>query len=51
MIQNMTDYIFIQHSIQTLLISISFYLSVFALINAETIMAAAKNATRSHTLI
>jgi hypothetical protein len=51
MIQNITNYLFTQHSIQTLLISLSFYLSVLALINAETISAVAKRATRSHTLI
>jgi hypothetical protein len=51
MIQNITNYLFIQHNIQTLLISISFYLSVLTLINAETIMAASKRATKSFTVI
>ncbi|MGH9930396.1 MAG: hypothetical protein ACREA9_14385 [Pyrinomonadaceae bacterium] len=51
MIENRTNYRFIQHSHQTLLNNIAFYLSVLLLINAETIIAALKHAARSHTLI
>jgi hypothetical protein len=40
-----------QHSHQTLAMSIAFYLSVLLLINAETIIAALKPAARSQTLI
>ena len=51
MIENATNYLFTQHSYETLAASIAFYLSVLFLINAETIIAALKHAARSHTLI
>jgi len=51
MIENATNYLFIQHSHQTLAMSVAFYLSVLLLINAETIIAALKHAARSQTLI
>jgi hypothetical protein len=46
MIQNITNYLFIQHS-ETLLVSIAFYLTVLLLINSETIAATAKRATKT----
>jgi hypothetical protein len=51
MIENITNYLFIQHNIQTLLVSVFFYLSMLALINAQTISAVAKRATRSQTFV
>jgi len=48
MIENATNYLFIQHSHQTLAMGIAFYLSVLLLINAETIIATLKHAARSH---
>jgi hypothetical protein len=51
MIENATNYLFIQHSHETLFVSIAFYLTVLLLINAENIAAAAKRATRSFTII
>jgi hypothetical protein len=51
MLENATNYLFIQHSHETLLVSIAFYLSVLLLINAETIAAALKRASRSQNII
>lgn len=51
MIENATNCLFIQHSHETLLVSIAFYLTVLLLINAETIAAALKRAARSQTMI
>ncbi len=48
MIENATNYLFIQHSHQTLVMSIAFYLSVLLLINAETIMGPS-NTPPDHT--
>lgn len=51
MLENATNYLFIQHSHETLLVSIAFYLTVLLLINAEKIAAAVKRAARSETII
>ena len=51
MIENATNFLFIQHSHETLAISIDFHLSLLILINAETIIAAIKHAARLQTLI
>jgi hypothetical protein len=47
MIENATNYLFIQHSHETLFVSIAFYPSLLLLINAETLAAAAKRATKT----
>lgn len=46
MIENAINYVFLQHSHETLFVSIAFYLTVLLLINAETMAAAVKRATR-----
>jgi hypothetical protein len=51
MIENVTNYLFIQHSHETLLVSIAFYLTVLLLINAQTIATTIKRASRSQTII
>ena len=43
--QNIINYIFMQHSHETLAASFAFYLSVLVLINAETILTAIKRTT------
>lgn len=51
MLENATNYLFIQHSHETLLVSIAFHLTVLLLINAETIAIAIKRATRSQIIM
>lgn len=49
--QNAINYLFIQHSHQTLISSVAFYIAVLLLLNAETMLTATKRTLKARTKI